>query len=217
MRLHYWDKWDVNTPATIVAGIIADVLWMLAYVFAIRAGFRDHTYGVPMLAVCLNFSWEFVFSIIIRPNSKLRLTLTLLWLAIDSVILYQLLRWGAADQLPAIQRHFVPVVIGTLILAVIGHLTFYRTYEDPGGQEDAFAINLIMSVLFVFLFLGRPDMRGLSYATAWLKMIGTLILSVGNFIIMRTEAKKYGFFFFLFATIFLFDLIYVCLMAQARG
>jgi hypothetical protein len=208
--------WNITTPATTVAGIIADVLWMLAYIFAIRAGFHDHTYGVPLVAVCLNFSWEFVFSLIVRPKSKLRMGLTLLWLAIDCVILYQLLRYGRADQIPQLQPYFIPIVIGTLILAMIGHITFHRTYKDPGGQEDAFAINLIMSILFVFLFFSRPDMRGLSYATAWLKMIGTGILSAGNFWLMRKEEKKYGFFIFMFATIFIFDVIYIVLMSQAR-
>jgi hypothetical protein len=208
--------WNVSTPATNVAGIIADVLWMLAYICTIRIGFRDHTYGVPLVAVCLNFSWEFVFSLIIRPKSKLRMGLTLLWLAIDCVIVYQLFRYGRADQIAQLQPYFVPIVIGTMVLAIIGHITFYRTYEDPGGQEDAFAINLIMSILFVFLFFSRPDMRGLSYAAAWLKMIGTGILSAGNFWLMRKEEKKYGFFIFLFGTIFLFDVIYVSLLWHAR-
>src|SRR5262249_17979645 len=135
MLSNRWDAWDKTTPATTVAGIVADVLWMLAYIFAIRAGFHDHSYGVPMLAVCLNFSWEFVFSIIIRPESKLRLTLTLLWLAIDTVILYQLVRWGKAEQISQLQPYFLLIVLGTILLCVIGHITFYRTYEDPGGQE----------------------------------------------------------------------------------
>lgn len=208
--------WDVNTRATMVAGIIADVLWMLAYIFTIRIGFRDHSYGVPMVAVCLNFTWEFIFSLVIRPKSKLRMGLTLLWLAIDAVIVYQLLRYGRGDQLPQLQPYFVLIVIGTIVLAAIAHITFYYTYEDPGGQEDAFSINLIMSILFVFLFFSRPDMRGLSYAAAWLKLIGTGILSAGNFWLMRKEERKYGFFIFLFGTIFLFDVIYVALMWHAR-
>jgi len=214
---HSKSAWDVNTQMTTVLGIIADVLWMLAYIFTIRAGFLDHSYGVPLVAVCLNFTWEFIFSLIIRPESKLRMVLTLLWLAIDSVILYQLFRWGACDQVPQIQAHFVAVVVGTLMLAAIGHLTFNYTYKEHGGQEGAFIINLVMSILFVFLFFDRPGLHGLSYAAAWLKMIGTLILSLGNFSLMYKQPKKYCFFFFLFAAIFLFDVIYVYLMTQARG
>jgi len=211
------DAWNVNTPLTIALSIIADVLWMLAYIFTIRAGFRDHTYGFPLVAVCLNISWEFVFSLVIRPKSKLRMILTLLWLALDLVILFQLLRWGAADQLPAIQAHFVPVVLGTLLLAGIGHITFHYTYHDPGGQEVAFTINLVMSVLFVFLLFDRPNLQGLSYAAAWLKMLGTLILSAVNTALMYKEPRRYGFYLFLFATIFLFDALYVYLLTEARA
>jgi len=214
---HSMSAWNVNTQMTTVLGIIADVLWMLAYIFTIRVGFRDHSYGIPLVAVCLNFTWEFIFSLVFRPKSKLRMVLTLLWLAIDSVILYQLFRWGAGDQVLWIRAHFVAVVIGTLVLAAIGHITFNYTYQEHGGQEGAFIINLVMSILFVFLFFDRPGLRGLSYAAAWLKMIGTLILSLGNFALMYKEPKKYCFFFFLFATIFLFDVLYVYLMTQARG
>jgi hypothetical protein len=211
------NAWEASTPFGNACGIVGDVLWMLAYIFTIRVGFRDHSYGIPLVALCLNFSWEFVFSLIIRPKSKLRMILTLLWLGLDCVILYQLLRWGSAEQTPQLQPHFVLIVVGTLILATIGHITFHRTFKDPGGQEAAFAINLVMSILFVFLFFDRPGMHGLSYAAAWLKMFGTLILSIANCTVMYKQARKYGFFLFLFATILLFDVIYVYLMTQARG
>ncbi len=214
---HRKDAWTVDTPLTTALSIVADVLWMAAYVCAVRVGFRDHTYGFPLVAVCLNFSWEFVFSLVIRPKSKLRMGLTLLWLAIDAVILYQLLRWGAADQQPWIQAHFVAIVAGSLLLAAIGHITFHHTYHDPGGQEVAFVINLVMSILFVMLLLNRPGLGGLSYAAAWLKMVGTLILSAVNTALMYREPRRYGFYLFLFAAILLFDVLYVYLFAQARA
>jgi hypothetical protein len=206
-----------NNPLLIALGLLADVLWMLAYIFAICVGFRDHTYGFPLVAVCLNVSWEFLFSLVFRPESKLRMIVYLIWLALDLVILYQLLRWGAAEQVPLIRAHFIPIVLGTLVLAVIGHVTFHNTFNDPDGEDAAFAINLVMSILFVFLLFDRPDLRGLSYATAWLKMLGTLILSLLNVFIRRDDLKGYGFNLFLFATIFLFDVLYICLFAHARG
>jgi hypothetical protein len=190
---------------------------MLAYICSIWVGFRDHSYGFPLVAVCLNISWEFVFSLIIRPKSKLRMILTLIWLGLDSVILFQLFRWGAADQLVPIQAHFVAIVLSTLVLAAIGHITFYYTYQDEGGEGVAFAINLVMSILFILLLFHRPGLQGLSYATAWLKMLGTLILSVVNTVLMYKDPKRYGFFFFLFATILLFDVLYIYLLAQARA
>ena len=206
-----------STPSMKAPAVLADLLWMLAYIFTIRAGFRDHACGFPLLAVCLNVSWEFLYSLVFRPQSKLRMTLTLIWLALDLIILTQLLRWGAVDQLPLIRAHFIPVVVGTLFLAIIGHVTFHYTYHDRDGHGAAFAINLIMSVLFVFLLLQRPDLRGLSYATAWLKMIGTLILSALNTMVMYKEPRRYGFYLFLFVAIFGFDVLYIYLFSQVRA
>jgi hypothetical protein len=48
-------------------------------------------------------------------------------------------------------------------------------------------------------------------------MFGDFVLAAGNGALMYKEPKRYGFFLFIFVMIFIFDVIYVCLMAHARG
>lgn len=36
--------------------------WTLTYVLMIRRGFVDRTYGMPLVALGANVSWEFIFS-----------------------------------------------------------------------------------------------------------------------------------------------------------
>lgn len=72
-----------------------------------------------------------------------------------------------------------------------------------------------MSILFVFMFYARPDLRGLSYSVAWLTMLGTLcesILCVRWMPAKHPEITNFSFFYFLYITTCLFDCIYV-----ARG
>jgi len=36
--------------------VIGDVLWIIAYILAIRKGFQEKTYGIPMMCIALNLS-----------------------------------------------------------------------------------------------------------------------------------------------------------------
>jgi hypothetical protein len=47
-----------------VLKISSGIFWSLAYIFIIVRGFKDRTPGIPVLALCANISWEFIFSFI---------------------------------------------------------------------------------------------------------------------------------------------------------
>ena len=138
----------------------------------------------------------------------------------DLVIISQLFYFGRQQQTIAqIRAHFYPVVIGTLILAFLGQYTFPQTYHDEDGFVLAFIINMGMSILFVFMFFARPDLRGLSYPVAWLKMLGTLcesIMCVKWMPAKHPEITNFSFFYFLYITTFLFDCIYIAQLMGAR-
>ena len=51
---------------------LGDVLWLVAYALILWKGFKDRTYGVPFLAICLNFTWEFWFALVCAPGSSQR-------------------------------------------------------------------------------------------------------------------------------------------------
>jgi hypothetical protein len=40
------------------------VLWTITYLLIIRRGVLDRTYGMPLVALCANLSWEFIFSFV---------------------------------------------------------------------------------------------------------------------------------------------------------
>lgn len=230
-------------------GVLGDLLWVAVYVLVIRQGFRERTYGIPLFAICLNFTWELVFTTVHPPPSRVTLGLHLVWLAIDALILLQVLRYGRERQvLPEVRRYFPWVVGGTLLLCFVGHLTLYdyqlslALFPDTEGITTAFVINLIMSVLFVAMLLHRRDSSGLSMPVAWLKMLGTGVISLANVLVFllgtgrdfelrfrQVGAQEWidagtrggttfhaGFAFYLFAVIFLFDVLYIVLLRRRR-
>ncbi len=212
------------------------LLWLITYILIIKRAARDRTYGLPLLAICLNFTWELYLAFVcpysqacreassdcLCPRSAgLVLWIERAWFLIDIVILYQLLRHGKEAQvIPEVKRHFHLIVILCLVLALIGHATFISYHHDLDGFEDAWFVNITMSGLFVVLALQRRDSRGLSYAAGWTRLIGNALLAM-SLVLGRTAAfgvrDSYTFMYFLFGTVLLLDCTYVWVLSARRA
>ena len=201
-----------------LAALIGSLLWTLAYILMIRRGFRDRTYALPLLAILLNFSWEFIYVVIYRPDNRTVLWLRIIWLVVDVFNVWLLLRYGKAIQsVPEIKQHFYSVVVCTFALCYLGHLALHERFSDHPASDSAYSINFIMSVLFVFMYFNRRDLSGLSYGAAWAKMLGTGIMSLATVIGFLKEGGTHFFLEYLFACIFLFDVIYIYMLHKASS
>ena len=161
--------------------ILGEGLWIIAYALIIWTGFRNRTYGLPLTAVALNYSWEVLYCFVFPSSCWVVRLLRYSWLALDSLLVWQLLRFGRREQrIPDFRQHYYIGLLVIFVMAAIGHLTFHHAFQDQGGQEAAYAINFIMSILFVLLFYSRRDGHGLSYGAAWAKMLGTGILGLAT-------------------------------------
>src|SRR5580700_4274656 len=164
-----------------VVGAVGCALWVLTYGLIIHQCFRDRSYGLPLVAICLNISWEFLASWVWPNPVPLWHAFDRAWFFVDLVVVYQLLRHGRGLQrVPEVRRHFYAIVAVTVVASGIGLHTFYLQYRDILGLVSAFIINLIMNVAFIPFFLERRRQggRGLSVAAAWCKLVGTLFTSI---------------------------------------
>lgn len=203
-------------------GVFGCALWGWAYLAVIISCFKQKTYGIPLAAICMNITWEILsvfFWPAIRQQPAFHIA-DIVWLAMDVVIISQLLMYGREQQAyREIREYFYPIVAVTFALAFIGQYTFPMTYRDEDGFVLAFIINMGMSILFVFMYIARPDHRGLSYRVAWLKMLGTAcesIMCIEWMPAKHPELSNFSFFYFLYITTFLFDCVYIAQLAAAR-
>lgn len=202
-------------------GVVGCALWTVAYALLIRRSYLYKVTTLPMLAICLNFTWE-VMAVFILPNPSLIWTvLEWSWLVLDVGLLYLLFQYGKASlRFTALRAYFHPLLVITLLLCLIGQLTFVLTFGDLLGFIDAFIINLIMSVLFIGMFFEHgPTYPGLSYSAAWLKMVGTACTSIQCAVLLpeiRPDVPSWSFLYFLFILIFVLDATYVALLHMAR-
>jgi len=200
-------------------GAVGCVLWMVAYYLFIRQGFRDKTYGVPMAAICLNITWEGFTPFLPNPVPLWKI-IELVWFVIDGVILWQLWTYGKKTMLPQpLQRYHGLVVVAMLAIALGFHITWHRFWDDHLLFMDAYLINMVMSILFVVFFFGRPRQEGLTIAGAWLKMIGSLFTGIQSAVFLpkvMTAHQDWSFLWFMIVVIFLADCTYIWLLYHGR-
>jgi branched-subunit amino acid transport protein len=225
-QLDQGEPFNLLAPYNLL-GAIGYALWLVAYVLVIRKGFKDKTYAIPLIPICLNFTWEFMDSWVLPDEVPFWKWVDRAWFILDVLILYQLFRFGRKEQrIPEIQRHFYPFVCVALLLAFWGQYTFVTTFHDTLGFIAAFIINLVMSVIFPFFYFARRDLHGLSWGAAWCKLFGTGLASIQCVFLFPkihplspvaySPLSPDSFFYFLFFTIFLFDCVYVGLLWRAR-
>ncbi len=205
----------------IMTGIVAYcLLWTVSYILFIRLGFKQKTYCMPLLAICLNISWEFIFSFIYMDKNMTRTWLYRAWFIPDAFIVYQLFRYGRPEQIiPEIKKYFYPIVIFTILSCFAGIYLFVRDYHDITGTEISFLMNMVMSLSFIFFYFNRRDLKGISYAGAWTKMFGTGIASIVTHFAypsVKPDKEPFALLELMFILIFIFDIIYIFLVAQRR-
>jgi hypothetical protein len=183
------------------------VLWTITYLLIIRRGLLDNTYGMPLVALCANLSWEFVFSFLF-PHGPLQRPVNLVWFSLDLIILYQLLRYGPREFARLPKKLFYAMVALGLCMAFLAVLFITLEFEDFDGAYSAFGQNLMMSVLFIAMLYSRGSLRGQSPSIALAKMGGTTLASVA-FLFFSVGNEGSVLLPFLYGSVLLFDVLYV--------
>jgi hypothetical protein len=120
---------DVNHFWLLATAMLSGVFWLLAYIFIIYRGFKDQSYGMPVVALCGNLAWEIIFGLGIEtgcPASWSSCPATLIqirnfiWMLFDFVILYTVLKFGRKYfTYPVVKKYFTWLVLGGVVAALL--------------------------------------------------------------------------------------------------
>ncbi len=184
------------------------VLWSITYVLIIYRGFKDKNYGMPIVALCLNLSWEFIFAAI-YPMILAQRIVNYVWFALDVVIVVTYFLYYKKDFSNSLnKRLFIPQFLLLFSTSFLGVLFITIEFDDFSGVYSAFLQNLVMSILFLAMLFRRNNVSGQSIYIALAKMLGTLgptILVFMNFY----EFQNGIFVKFLGIGCLIFDLLYI--------
>lgn len=208
--------------------IAGGIFWSITYVLIIRQGFKDKTFGMPLVALCANISWEAIFSFL-HPVSPPQLYINYAWFALDAVIVFQFLKYGKKEFLPKFlssTAHFYLAFTFGLGMAFFAVLFVTYEFKDWQGAYAAFGQNLMMSVLFIWMFFSRSSsidnengmgggggLRGQSFLIALFKMLGTGVSSLAFYLYQPISQGSF-LMTYLYVSILVSDLVYTGLVYQ---
>ena len=162
---------------TLFLTLASGLAWTLVYLEAIRLGFRDRTYAIPMAALALNFAWECIYAVRgLLDGPSVQAVVNAVWAVADLVIVYTLLRFGRAE-LPRFVTRSMFAAWCLLVFAVafaVQGLFLGQFGAHDGVRYSAFLQNVLMSGLFIGMLVARLGLRGQSPTIAVAKWLGTL-------------------------------------------
>lgn len=197
---------ELHSAAFLAMSVASGICWIVAYALIIRRGFLDRSYGMPLVAVCVNISWEFIFTFLI-PHEVPQSYINAGWLILDLFILIQLLVFWRSDFRKLDEVVFYPFVAAAL-LASFGLIYTMAVEFDGCGAYSAFGQNFLMSVLFMIMLFQRNSLLGQSVYIALVKMAGTALASLSAWLFVPL-AQQSAVLQYLFVAILIFDMSYV--------
>lgn len=195
--------------------LVSGVAWTIVYLEAIRVGFRDRTYAMPVLALGLNFAWETIYAVHhARHGISAQGIINVAWALADAAIVYTYFRFGRREQ-PAFVTPPMFVAWGVLVFAtsyVVQVLFIVQFGYSAAARYSAFLQNALMSGLFIAMFAARGGVRGQSLVIAVAKWLGTLAPTI-VFGVIEASPLVLG----LGIICSIFDLIYIWLLVRAKA
>ena len=188
--------------------------WQIAYILIIYRAYRDKTYGMPIVALCANLSWEFMFTFIYPPEKTIQLAINALWFFLDVVIFAQLVRFGRRE-FPNLSKGLFYGMLGLgLVTASTAILAVSHEFNDWTGVYAAFCQDLMMSILFISFAWRRQSLRGQSPWIAACKLLGSLSYSISCNTFGIAGQTGSVLLRFTFVAILAFNLIYLIMMLK---
>ncbi len=157
--------------------VLSGVAWTVVYVDAIRVGLRARTYAMPVAALALNIAWEAIYAVHgVATDLSAQAVINVVWTVADVMIVTTFLRFGRRELPEFVSRAmFLAWASGMLLTAFVVQALFIGEFGwDNGSGYAAFLQNLLMSGLFIAMFVGRRGARGQTLVIAIGKWIGTL-------------------------------------------
>jgi len=193
---------------------LSGIAWTVVYIEAIRLGFAQKTYAIPVVALALNFAWESIYSVWgVATDPGLQAYINVAWAVADVAIVYTFFRYGRSE-LPAFvsRSMFVAWGLGVFATAYVVQWAFVVEFDyAQAARYSAFLQNLLMSGLFIAMFVGRRGSRGQSLTIAVAKWIGTAAPTV---VFGVHEGSAFNLTIGILC--FVFDVAYIALLARAR-
>lgn len=207
------------TTGELTLFLVGCSLWVVVYGIYIKRIFTLRLIEMPFAAAMSNIAWEFMWGFVFKPDMGNVIWWGYrTWALLDIVIVYAVVRYGDWQVFnPAVRRHFSAIcVLSGLFWGAIYYFMKQDGYDTPIGANSAYVAQILISIFYIPLILGTPDIRRFSLPVALARTVGTGLISV--FMFLHYPGGSYGMLRTLAATSVVLDCFCVYLVvAKRRG
>jgi hypothetical protein len=126
-------------PASTVLLGIGVVFWDLTYILMTLRSFKTKSYGMPILALALNISWEIIYWLYVSEMPLERAGFAF-WLFLDIGLVYTTVKFGHHEWVhaPFVARNLVLILVVMTAIGLVGNYAFaFWWLSSPGrGTGD---------------------------------------------------------------------------------
>ena len=211
---------------SVVVPAMSGIMWSIAYLAIVYRGFKDKSFGMPLIPLALNIAWEFLIAVVYGHHSSGIVAVTqIAWLVLDVLIVVTFVRYGYRHYKEAfgISRPvfwFTTAVAfaGSAVVMALG-IQFFAGFDTwfnndvlDSARFIAFIQNLVISIGFVVMLWLRRSSEGQSFWIAVTKMIGTPLTVGWYYVFVSHQGDDIGFMAAVVGLTLLFDLWYCVLI-----
>ncbi|KIJ32228.1 hypothetical protein M422DRAFT_141550, partial [Sphaerobolus stellatus SS14] len=112
------------------------LLWTAAYILYVKQAREDRSYGMPLLALILNISWEFVYTFVYRRNGVGRF-FHFPWVFIDGILVMETIKYGPdiwQKSSPVVAGNFRAIVLLSFVIGVTTQWTFASQFSRSNAS-----------------------------------------------------------------------------------
>jgi hypothetical protein len=121
-------------PASTVCLGMGGMMWNVTYVLMTIRSIQTKSYGMPLLALSLNVSWELVYSIFVAEPVIERVGFAV-WLVLDIGLVYNTVKYGRNEweHSPFVARHIASILLIMTAVGLVGNYAFASWWlKTPG-------------------------------------------------------------------------------------
>jgi len=200
--------------------IIGCIFWLLTYIIYIKNIRAKQFVEIPLIVVGLNIAWEFIWSFPFGSSvgnymgSAIQIGYGL-WFFFDCFIFWGILKYGYKQfQNPFFRQNSKIIAILVAIFGLIFFYTFNISgYDTQIGTISAYLDNIMISSLYIFLFVNQQDKTLFSKSVAWYKMLGTGLISVA----LVWHWNDNYFLMFITTVVLILDIYYIIIVQKSRA
>ncbi|RDB24294.1 Terpene cyclase pyr4 [Hypsizygus marmoreus] len=179
-----------------VLNALCGLFWTTAYCLYVRQAREDECYGMPLLALVLNLTWEMIYTFV-YPLHGVGRFFHFPWVFIDGLLVIETLKHGWKewqDTSPFIAENFSTVVSMSVVLALSAQWTFARQFSDSNASFwSAYVCQNVLSWGSVWMVLSRGHVSGHSMPIWWCRFLGSLFANLRYLYRVHAWPQKYGF------------------------